>query len=193
MRLSQAGLNLIKEFEGCQLTAYNATGAEKYLTIGWGHYGPDVYAGMTITQDQANQMLVDDMARYEGPVNALNLELNQNQFDALVSFCYNCGSGNLKELCDGKSIEQIAAELPLYNKGTTKNGREVLPGLVRRRAAELELFNKKEVLDVDEWAYDFIEQVMGDYWKRMEGNQEVQDATHSAMNALRRACGKDET
>lgn len=140
MKISQAGLDLIKSFEGCRLTAYNATGAEEFLTIGWGHYGADVTPGMVITQDQADAMLVDDMARYEAPVNALGLVLNQNQFDALVSFCYNCGAGNLRDLCLGRTITQIAANLPLYNKGTTKNGKEVLPGLVRRRAAELALF-----------------------------------------------------
>lgn len=187
-KISQAGIDLIKSFEGCRLIAYNPTGKEAYLTIGWGHYGADVYPGMTITQEQADNMLADDMGNYEAPVNALNLGLNQNQFDALVSFCYNCGAGNLRDLCLGRTIGQIAAAIPLYNKG----GGVVLQGLVKRRAAELELFNKKGELEVEDWAYDFIEQVMGDYWNRMDGNEDVQKATNAAMNALRRAMGREE-
>jgi hypothetical protein len=138
-------------------------------------------------------MLVADLARYEAYVNNpvfvpfVDL-LNQNQFDALVSFCYNCGPGNLKELCAGRTIDEIPDYLPLYNKG----GGNVLPGLVRRRAAEVDLFTK-EVIDLEEWAFDFIEQVMGAYHKQMEGNAEVQETTHNAMNALRRATGREET
>lgn len=141
-RTSEKGIALIKSFEGCHLTAYKCVPTEKYWTIGWGHYGADVREGMTITQAEADKIFVDELKEYENYVNDKSFvplidSLNQNQFDALVSFCYNCGCGNLKKLCKGKSLEQIARDIPLYNK----SGGNVLKGLVRRRAAELELFN----------------------------------------------------
>lgn len=118
---------------------------ETYWTIGWGHYGPDVKAGMTITQAQADSMLVSDLAKYEAYVNdpvyvPVTAWLNQNQFDALTSFCYNCGNGALKKLCVGRTITEIAQNITKYNKG----GGNVLAGLVRRRKAELDLYNKVE-------------------------------------------------
>lgn len=143
-KISQAGLQLIKNFEGCRLTAYKPVPWEKYWTIGWGHYGADVKQGQTITQAQADKMLIEDMGRYESFVNnpayvPLTAQLNQNQFDALVSFCYNCGQGSLKTLCQkGRTLAQIAAKIPEYNKA----GGNVLNGLVRRRKAEQDLFNK---------------------------------------------------
>lgn len=149
-KISQAGIRLIQNFEGCRLTAYKPVPTETYWTIGWGHYGPDVKQGMTITQAQADAMLVKDLAKYEAYVNnpayvPVTAQLNQNQFDALVSFCYNCGPGNLKTLCKGRTIAQIAQSIPKYDKA----GGKVLAGLVRRRKAELDLFNKgvEEVVD----------------------------------------------
>lgn len=139
-KISKAGLSLIKNFEGCRLTAYKPVPTEQYWTIGWGHYGPDVKAGMTITQAQADAMLVEDMIRYETPVNNVSLDFNQNQFDALVSFCYNCGAGNLKALCKDRTVAQIAANIGKYDKA----GGRVLAGLTRRRAAELALYNKPD-------------------------------------------------
>lgn len=143
MKISENGLNLIKEFEGCRLTAYKPVQTEPYWTIGWGHYGPDVQAGQTITQFQADEMLKNDMTQYEDAVNTIcaYLNLNQNQFDALVSFAYNCGAGSLRQLTQNgtRTIEQIAEKILLYNK--TIAGQE-LAGLTRRRKAEQELFLK---------------------------------------------------
>ncbi|MDH6430296.1 MULTISPECIES: lysozyme [unclassified Paenibacillus] len=145
-KISQVGISLIKSFEGCRLTAYKPVPTEVYYTIGWGHYGPDVKAGMTITQAQADSMLVSDLAKYESYVNdpvyvPVTAWLNQNQFDALTSFCYNCGNGSLKQLCKGRTIAEIAQNITKYNKG----GGNVLAGLVRRRKAELDLYNKADV------------------------------------------------
>lgn len=145
-KISQEGLKLIKNFEGCRLTAYKPVPTEVYWTIGWGHHGADVKQGMIITQAQADAMLVKDLAKYEAYVNdrayvPVTEKLNQNQFDALVSFCYNCGPGNLKKLCAGRTIEQIAQNITAYNKA----GGKVLNGLVRRREAELALFNKEDI------------------------------------------------
>ncbi|WP_340388521.1 lysozyme [Paenibacillus sp. FSL E2-0151] len=145
LKVSKAGIDLIKSFEGCKLTAYKPVSTETYWTIGWGHYGADVKKGMTITQAQADAMLVTDLVKYEAYVNNSSYvpvtdKLNQNQFDALTSFCYNCGAGNLKQLCNGRTVAQIAANITKYNKA----GGNVLNGLVRRRQAELDLFNKPD-------------------------------------------------
>ena len=95
MTTGENGYSLIKQFESCRLTAYKAVSTEKYYTIGWGHYGSDVYAGMTITQAQADQYLKQDVAKTENSVNSFlnsnRITIGQNQFDALVSFTYNLG------------------------------------------------------------------------------------------------------
>lgn len=136
MNISENGLNLVKQFEGCKLTTYRCPAG--VLTIGWGHTA-NVKPGQKITQEQADNLLKQDMKVYEKHVNTIvKIPLNQNQFDALVSFCYNCGSGNLKTLVNGRNVQQIANAIPLYNKSNGK----VLNGLVRRRKAEQELFNK---------------------------------------------------
>ena len=96
MRTSKAGIELIKRFEGCRLTAYKPIEAERYYTIGYGHYGPDIYDGMKITQAQADALLIEDLKKFEDAVRKTNLALTQNQFDALVSFAYNCGAGSLQ-------------------------------------------------------------------------------------------------
>ncbi|MBB6633874.1 lysozyme [Cohnella thailandensis] len=99
--------------------AYKPVAAETYWTIGWGHYGADVKQGMTITQAEAEAMLVKDLDKYEAYVNnsayvPVAAQLTQNQFDTLVSFCYNCGAGNLKTLCAGRTAAEIAASIPKY-------------------------------------------------------------------------------
>lgn len=157
-KISQEGIKLIKSFEGCRLTAYKPVSTEIHYTIGWGHYGPDVKQGMTITQAKADSMLVTDLAKYEAYVNNTSYvpvasQLTQNQFDALVSFCYNCGNGNLKTLCKGRTVAQIADSITKYNKSSGT----VLAGLVRRRQAELDLFNK-----VDNKESETVEKVDAD-------------------------------
>lgn len=136
MNISQKGLDLIKHFEGCYLKAYYCPAG--VLTIGYGHT-KNVSVGQVITQDQADNLLREDMAVYEGYVNkcsALTFTPNQNQFDALVSFTFNCGAGSLKTLVEGRSPEVVAEKLLLY---INANGKP-LEGLRRRRVAERELF-----------------------------------------------------
>jgi len=136
---SQAGIDLIKEFEGCVLTAYKCPAGA--WTIGYGHTS-GVYEGQTITQAQAEAYLKTDLVTYENAVNSyVTVTLNQNQFDALVSFAYNCGTGALKTstlltLLNNGDYTGAANQLDLWNK----SGGEVLAGLVRRRAAEKALF-----------------------------------------------------
>ena len=139
-RIGQAGLALIKQYEGCWLTAYKCSAG--VWTIGYGHTA-GVHSGMTITQAQADAYLQQDTAKFEGYVNnpayvSITENLNQNQFDALVSFAFNLGAGNLRKLCKGRTAAQIALAMTSYNKAAGK----VLAGLKRRRAAEQALFNK---------------------------------------------------
>lgn len=139
MKTSQNGINLIKQFEGCRLTAYKPVPTEKYWTIGYGHYGPDVAQGMNISQAQAEIMLGIDLAKYEQSVERYTpFPLSQNQFDALVSFAYNCGVGNLQKLLTGRNAFQVADAILKYNKA----GGKVLAGLTKRRQAEHDLFEK---------------------------------------------------
>ena len=139
-RIGQAGLALIKQYEGCRLAAYRC--AAGVWTIGYGHTA-GVHSGMTITQARADAYLQQDIAKFEGYVNnpayvPITEQLNQNQFDALVSFDFNLGAGNLRKLCKGRTAAQIARAMPSYNKAAGK----VLAGLTRRRKAEQALFNK---------------------------------------------------
>lgn len=135
MKINEKGLNLIKNFEGCRLTAYKCPAG--ILTIGYGHTGSDVKAGMTITKEKANELLRKDLERFEKSVSAtVKLPLNENQFSALVSFTYNCGVGNLRTLIKNRNIKQIGDSILKYNKA----GGKILSGLVKRRSAEHNLF-----------------------------------------------------
>ena len=139
MRTSKTGIDLIKSFEGLRLKAYKPVRTELYYTIGYGHYGADVTADMIITEEQAETLLSQDLVKYERAVIALGRNFNQNQFDALVSFTYNCGAANLKRLVANRNNAQIADAIPLYNRA----GGKVLNGLIRRRAQERALFLKE--------------------------------------------------
>lgn len=137
MKISETGLNLIKQFEGCHLTAYkDSVGIP---TIGYGHT-KGVKLGQKITQAQADEYLRQDVASAEKAVSKYKYNYNINQFSALVSFTYNCGPKNLKLITsDGnRTLEQISARLPNYVKA---GGGKVLAGLIRRRAAEKRLFD----------------------------------------------------
>ena len=139
MKTSTAGINLIKKFEGCRLNAYKPVPTEKYWTIGYGHYGPDVTPGMVITQAQAEIMLGIDLQKYEQAVERYTpFPLSQTQFDALVSFAYNCGAGNLQQLVKKRNALQVADAMLRYNKA----GGKELAGLTRRRVEERALFMK---------------------------------------------------
>ena len=139
MKTSKAGIDLIKSFEGLRLKAYKPVSTETYYTIGYGHYGADVKKDMTITEKDAEKLLALDLIKYECVVMNLNHNFNQNQFDALVSFTYNCGAANLKRLVANRNNAQIAEAIPLYNRA----GGKVLNGLIRRRAQERALFLKE--------------------------------------------------
>lgn len=142
MKTSTKGINLIKEFEGCRLTAYKCPAG--VWTIGYGHTGKvagkAVCQGMKITSAKATALLKEDLASFENTVENckyLTFKPNQNQFDALVSFAFNCGTGNLNMLLKNRSAKVVSEKLLLYNKANGK----VLAGLVNRRKAEKALFD----------------------------------------------------
>ena len=142
MRTSEAGVNLIKSFEGCRTVAYqDAVGV---WTIGYGHT-IDVKEGMTITQHQCDVMLEVDIETYENYVNEqVNVSLTQNQFDALVSWVYNLGPTNLRNSTMLKVLNAGKYdEVPYQMKRWNRAGGQVLKGLVIRREAEAELFNNE--------------------------------------------------
>ena len=148
MNISKVGLDLIKSFEGCQLKAYKCPAG--VWTIGWGTTEPingiKPHEGMIITQQQADELLIKNLKGYENAVNKyVTYSINQNQFDALVSFAYNCGNGALKtstllKKLNAGDVQGAANEFLRWNKANGK----VLNGLTRRREAERKLFLKEE-------------------------------------------------
>lgn len=146
MELSKVGLELIKSFEGCTLYAYDDLTEKRVnvgdtckgtLTIGYGHTGSDVKKGMVITQSQADAFLKKDMSNFCKAVNKYvdKYKLNQNQFDALVSFSFNCGTGALAKVMSSGNITGTMS-LYVHSKGI------LLKGLQRRREAEIKLYKK---------------------------------------------------
>ena len=137
MKASQRGINLIKQFEGVRLTAYKCPAG--VYTIGYGHTR-GVKRGMKITEEEASAFLTADLLNSEKAVERYDsvYHWNQNEFDALVSFTFNCGATNLRALLRNgrRNRSQIAETLPLYRKA----GGKVLKGLERRRATEKALF-----------------------------------------------------
>jgi len=145
MQYSKDGLHLTEQFESVRLTAYPdpATGGDPW-TIGYGHTGPEVHSGMTITQEQAENYLMQDVAKAAADVNAkVTVEITQGEFDALVDFAFNCGCGNLngstllKKLNAG-DYEGAAHEFEKWDMAAGKH----MAGLLRRRQAEELLFLK---------------------------------------------------
>ena len=143
MKISQEGIALIKKFEGCELEAYKC--AAGVLTIGYGHT-KGVTQGMQITKAQAEEMLVEELATYETYVSdAVDNQLDQCMFDALVSWTYNLGPTNLLsstmlKVLNAGEYDEVPAQLKRWNKASGK----VLEGLIRRREAESLLFEGKD-------------------------------------------------
>lgn len=147
MKTSDAGVSLIKKHEGLRLQAY-ADPAHGWAvpTIGYGHTSaagaPMVTRGMSITAAEADAILRRDLGQFEQAImDLVKVPLTQNQFDALVSFTFNLGAGNLRSSTLLKKLNAgdyvgAAFEFPKWNKA----GGKVLPGLVKRRADESDLF-----------------------------------------------------
>lgn len=139
MKASEKAYSLIRQFEGLRLTAYKCPAG--VWTIGYGHTS-GVVPGMTITKEQAEEFLRQDIASAENIVSVECLSLRQYQFDAMVSFVFNVGSGNfrkstlLKKIKANPDDNSIMDEFLrwVYSKGV------VLPGLQKRRLAEMRLY-----------------------------------------------------
>jgi len=145
MKTNAAGIALIKGFEKLALTAYRCPAG--VLTIGYGSTGPHVREGMVITEQRAEELFRDDLARFEREVSKrIGGTGNRNQFSAMVSLCFNIGPKNFA----GSSVLRLhkegdhakAAEcFLLWNKATGADGKKrELKGLTRRRAAEAALY-----------------------------------------------------
>lgn len=136
------GLTLTEQFEGCRLSAYqDQVGV---WTIGYGHTGPEVCAGMTITAEQAEALLAQDVKSAADCVNrVVSVALTQEEFDALVDFVFNLGSGSfaqstLLQLLNAGSFAAAAAQFDRWDQA----GGAVVAGLLRRRQAETALFEE---------------------------------------------------
>ena len=140
MKTNQKGLDVIKSFEGLYLRAYLCPA--KVWTIGYGTT-TNVKAGMTISREQAEAFLKDDLAKFERSVLRLVKQpLTDNQFSALVSFCYNVGAGNLEKSTLLKKVNINPKDKLIYNEFLKWNKAKgkVLSGLTRRRKAEADLY-----------------------------------------------------
>jgi lysozyme len=140
MKTNNSGIDLVRQFEGCELHAYKCPAG--VLTIGYGHTGPDVVSGLVITQQRAVELLQGDLAKFEKAVAAaLKVPVTANQFAAMVALAYNIGAGAfakstlVKRLNAGKT-QEAADQFLAWNKA----GGKVLAGLTRRREAERALF-----------------------------------------------------
>ena len=143
MEYSKNGAKLTEQFEGCKLTAYPdpATGGSPW-TIGYGHTGPEVHLGLTITQEQAEELLMEDVKKAAATVNTkVTTDITQEEFDALVDFVFNVGAGNfnastlLKKVNAG-DIQGAANEFLKWDMAAGKH----MAGLLKRRHAEAEEF-----------------------------------------------------
>jgi lysozyme len=143
MKISQEGLSLIKRFEGCRLESYKCSA--NVLTIGYGHTS-GVKETDTITQDEADKLLQEDVEQFEKYVDDnVTVELGQSQFDALVAWTFNLGPGNLRESTMLKKLNKADyTSVPNEMKRWNKAGGKTLDGLIRRRNAEALLFQSKE-------------------------------------------------
>ena len=143
MEISQEGLSLIKKFEACKLQSYKC--AAGVWTIGYGSTN-GIEEGMEISQERADMLLLEDVEVFEKAVNELvEVPLEQNQFDSLISWTFNLGPTNLKnstllKVLNNKNYDEVPTQIKRWNKA----GGKVLQGLIRRREAEALLFEGKE-------------------------------------------------
>lgn len=137
--MGTAGLEIVKQFEGCELSAYRCPAG--IWTIGYGSTGPHVKPGLVITPQRAEALLQEDLARFEAAVDNAAPGASQNQFDAMVAFAFNVGTtaftkSTLLRKHKAGDFAGARAEFARWNKA----GGKVLPGLTRRRAAEAALY-----------------------------------------------------
>lgn len=139
----------MKQWEGLKLNAYRCPAG--VLTIGYGHTGKDVVAGLKITRERAEELFESDIAKFEctlgKQINADKVQtLTQGQYDALLSFAYNVGMANLKSSTLWRKVKANPNDASIGNEfrrwvwATTSKGKVQLPGLIKRRAKEAEVY-----------------------------------------------------
>lgn len=185
MQISNNCINLVKRFEGCYLKAYKCPAGVP--TIGYGHTN-NVKMNDTISQTQADLYLLDDLTKCADHVNKVNdkynYNFNQNQFDALVSFCFNIGNINQLTGNGTRTKEIISKKMLLYCKA----GGRILKGLEKRRKAEQDLYNNPVVNNVqnnvDKKLYkEIAEEVIKGIWGN--GNERKQRLTEAGYQYKR--------
>lgn len=137
--MTQKGIDLIKKYEGCKLSAYRCPAG--IWTIGYGHTN-GVYQGQTITQYEADKMLENDVVKFEMGVRNLVGNLPDNKIDALTSFAFNLGLGALRDSTLCRKVKANPNDLTIRNefmKWVNAGGKR-LQGLVNRRQAEADLY-----------------------------------------------------
>ena len=139
MRTSPEGIALIKSFEGYSADAYKCPAG--VWTVGWGSTGPNIVKGTKVTVGQAEALLANSLVKFEQAVTKYAGAAHQNQFDAMVSLCYNIGPGNFAKssvarLHKAGQYTGAASAFLLWNKA----GGKILSGLVKRRKAERNLY-----------------------------------------------------
>lgn len=174
MNISDYGVNFIKEFEGCVLHAYKPVPYESWWTIGYGHTDESIQEGDTISAYEAEKYLRADLVRFEQEVNAWNYHYKwtQNEFDAMVSFAYNCGEQNFRNLIKhgDRTKGQIAEAMLLY---VHDSGDNVLDGLVTRRQRERSLFLCPDELNSESSPnYETVDDIVDAIWNGEFGNDE---------------------
>ena len=148
MRTSDKGRRLIKDFEGLRLNAYLCPAG--VATIGWGHTA-GVKMGQSITEQQAEQMLTEDLQPVERLLNTMNVNFRQGQFDALASWIFNLGRGTFvsstlcKRIQAGAGDEEVARQMVRWVNASGKP----LAGLMKRRVAEANMYLGRERYKVE--------------------------------------------
>ncbi len=155
MTTSNEGKNLIKQYEGLSLKAYRCPAGK--ATIGWGHTNGVMY-GQIITETQAEDLLVEDIAPIEKMLHGMRINFRQSQFDALVSWIFNLGRGRFTGSTMYKKIVTLAPDEDITDEMVRwiYNGNQLLTGLAKRRVAEANLFlgyerykyNNKQIIKV---------------------------------------------
>lgn len=144
-RINARGLRLVKDFEGCELTAYLCPA--KVWTIGYGSTGPHVKPGMTISQGEADELLLEDLERFEVGVEKLigDTPTSDSQFSALVSLAFNIGLGAFagSTVLKRHKLRNYVGAAKAYGMWI-RGGGKILPGLIRRREAEAKLYRSAE-------------------------------------------------
>lgn len=148
MNITDKGINLIKKYEGCKLKAYLCPA--HVATIGWGNTayknGSKVKLGDTITQEQADELLLHVLNYFaKGIKEVVKKTLTDNQFNAILSFSYNLGLGNLRASTLLKKVNADPDDLSIKNEFMkwNKGGGQILPGLTKRRQEEANLYFTK--------------------------------------------------